>query len=339
MAPASFLIVRTSAMGDVIHTLPLASALRRHYPAARISWVVEDKFAPLVAGHPAIDEVITVDLKGWRRRPFERASWRALRRFLGRLHEFAPEVVIDAMGNHKSGLITALTLADRRLGAARHDRREPSSALWISEPVALEGEHAIDRTLSLIAGLGISERRVDFAASTLLAASPQQESTPPLLIHPGAGWRNKEYPPERWGEVASVLNTATGLEVGVLSGPGEEAMAQAVAAASRATVPVLDAPSLPSLAAHLRRARLLLAGDTGPLHLGHALGTPVLCVLGPTDPKRNGVYGQPEANVFHTLPCSFCYKRFDEAKACLLAIDPAQVARRAENLLAAGNRP
>lgn len=331
-APARILIVRTSAMGDIVHTLPLARALRRHLPAARIGWVVERRFAPLLADFTAVDDVFEVALRDWRRRPWAATTWKELAAFLRRLNTFAPEVVLDAMGNHKSGLLAAISLADRRLGARHADRREPSSALWLSEPVALRGEHAVDRTLSLLRGLGIEPDGVDFGGDEILSSAASHESTPPLLIHPGAGWRNKEYPPQRWSQVADQLTTETGLELGVLSGPGEEDLAREVARGSSA-VRVLSAPSLDSLTAHLRRARLLLAGDTGPLHLARALGTPVLCVLGPTDPARNGVYGVAANNVAHLLPCSFCHKRFTEVKACLLAIAPSVVARRAQALL------
>ena len=333
-APSRILIVRTSAMGDIVHTLPLARALRRRFPAARIGWVVERHFAPLLADFTAVDDVLEIALRDWRRRPLARATWKELATFLRRLHAFAPEVVIDAMGNHKSALIAAISLADRRLGARRSDRREPSSALWLSESVPLLGDHAVDRTLSLLRGLGHDDAVVEFAGDEILASAEATDATPPLLIHPGAGWRNKEYPPARWARVANRLAAKTGLPLGVLSGPGEEDLAREIADSSSAAQ-VLSAPTLESLTAHLRRARLLLAGDTGPLHLARAVGTQVLCVLGPTDPARNGVYAAPDRNIANVLPCSFCYKRFNEVKACLLTIEPDLVAARAEAILAA----
>jgi heptosyltransferase-1 len=311
----------------------LATALRRHLPEARIGWLVERRYAPLLAGHPAIDEVIDIALENWRRRPLAPSGWRDLRSFAGRLGAFAPDVVIDAMGNHKSGVLAALTLADRRIGARRQDRREPSSALWISQPVALTGDHSVDRSLSLLAALDLPAGEADFAGDGIFSGVAATPDTPPVLVHPGAGWRNKEYPPDRWGRAAAAIHAATGLEIGVLAGPGEEALADTVLASAGVGRRVAAA-SLSSLAGRLRAARLLLAGDTGPLHLAHALGTPVLCVLGPTDPRRNGAHGSPLSNLVHRLPCSFCYKRFDEPKACLLAIEPQRVAELAVRLLA-----
>ncbi len=333
MAPSRILIVRTSAMGDVVHTLPLATALRRRWPGARIGWVVERRFAPLLAEHPALDEVLEVQLREWRRRPFARASWRELASFVRELDRFGADVAIDAMGNHKGALIASLSRAERLLGPARSDRREPSSALWIGESVRLVGEHVVDCQRSLGAALGASGSDIDFGGEGILPASSAAD-VPGILIHPGAGWRNKEYPPARWGAVAHVLADVTGSDVGVLVGPAEEALAAEVVARSEGKAVPIPAVGLAELVAALRGCELLLAGDTGPLHLARALGTRVLCLLGPTDPARNGVWSSPQGNLFHRLPCSYCYRRLDEAKACLLAIEPSAIAARARLLLA-----
>jgi heptosyltransferase-1 len=154
-----------------------------------------------------------------------------------------------------------------------------------------------------------------------------------VLIHPGAGWANKIYPPERWGEVARRLADAPGIAVRVASARGEERLAAAIEESSGGAARVVPAGDLPALAALLRRARLVLGGDSGPTHLAHALGTPVLMVMGPTDPAKHGPYGAPERALWRLLPCSFCYRRFGETKACLLEIPADKVAERAEELL------
>lgn len=337
------LIIRTSALGDVVHALPVLTALRRHFPQARIGWVVEEAMAPVLAGHPDLDERITVRLRHWGKQPFTRRTMRELGAFLGAIDRFSPDVTLDLMGNHKAGVISALTLSDRRIGAARRDRREPSSAVWISEPVAPRGVHAVDRMLSLLDGLGLPPEPADFgpdrifrgeipdAAREIFAAHPE----PFVLIHPGAGWPNKIYPPERWGEVARRLREATGLSTLVAMARGEEKLAAGVEATAGGAARAVAAPDLPTLAALLRRARLVLGGDSGPTHLAHALGTPILMVMGPTDPQRNGPYDAPERAVWRLLPCSFCHRRFGETKACLLEIPADRVAAEAAALLAA----
>jgi lipopolysaccharide heptosyltransferase I len=334
--PSRFLILRTSALGDVVHCLPVLTALRRQRPRARIGWVVEEALAPLLAGHPDLDELLVVRLKPWRRRPLAPRTLAEVGRFLAAVDRFAPEVVLDLMGNHKGGLLAAVTLADERVGLDRPFRREPASAVWINRRVRPRGEHAVERALSVLAAVGLRPETPDFGGDKLFpaAAGHGGDGDGAVLIHPGAGWGNKVYPPRRWGEVARRLG-GEGLAVRVAVGPGEEALAREVAAASGGAARPLAALDLPALAACLRRARLVLGGDTGPVHLAHALGTSALALLGPTDPRTNGLYGALGRSLAVELPCSYCHKRMDGPRACLLAIPPARVAARALELLAA----
>jgi heptosyltransferase-1 len=328
------LIVRTSALGDVVHALPVLTALRRHLPGARIGWVVEEGMAPVLAGHPDLDELLVVRLRRWRR--LSARGLRELGGFLSALDRFSPEVVLDLMGNHKAGAIAALTLADRRIGAARRWRREPSSAVWISQPVAPRGTHAVDRMLSLLDALGLPPEPADFGSDKLFREEPaaaRAGAEPFILLHPGAGWGNKRYPPAWWGKAAQLIRARSGLPTRVAAAPGEEALAAAVEAAGAGAAVAVPAPDLAALAGWIRRARLMLGGDTGPTHLAHALGTPVLMLMGPTDPARHGPYAAPERALYKRLACSFCYQRLEETKACLLEIPPHRVAARAVELL------
>jgi heptosyltransferase-1 len=332
------LILRTSALGDVVHALPVLTALRRHLPEAKIGWVVEEGMAPVLAGHPDLDELLVVRLRQWRK--VSRQGISELGGFVSVLRRFSADVALDLMGNHKAGVLAALSLAGRRIGFARPHRREPSSALWINRPVAPRGTHAVDRMLSLLDGLGLPPEPADFgpeklfrqepeAARDLFAANPE----PFALLHPGAGWGNKRYPPAWWGQAARLLQQDTGLPTWVAVAPGEENLAAEVEAASGGAVYRVLASDLPTLAALIRRSRLMLGGDTGPTHLARALGTPALMVMGPTDPERHGPYGAPESALFKRLACSFCYQRLPETKACLLEVPPRRVAARAAELL------
>ena len=335
--PRSIVVLRTSALGDVVHSLPVASALRRAFPSARIAWVVERQFLPLVASHPAVDEAIPVALRVWRRAPFATETRREVFAFLRRLRALRADVAVELMGNHKGGILAWLSGAKRRVGAARLSRREPSSALWLNDTVAPRGEHAVDLALSLLAPVGVELAPADFVASALLPSQAGEAPGAPggyVLLQPGAGWGNKRYPTAWWGEVARALAGA-GETIRVLAGPDEAALAAEVAAAAGGAASPLDPGGLDALAAWLRGARLVLGGDTGPLHLAHALGVPVLALHGPTDPARHGPYGAPERTLFRRLPCSFCYRRFAETKACLLELTPREVTARALALLAA----
>jgi len=330
------LILRTSALGDIVHALPALVSLRRNLPAARIGWVVERSMAPLLEGHPDLDDLLTVRLREWRHRPFQ---WRTLREifdFLKALDRFSADVILDLMGNHKSGILGALALADRRIGLARTYRREPSSAVWISEGVEPSGPHAVDRALSVLKGLGLPGSEPEFGSDKLFAHTPEAaaqllagQSGPFAVLLPGAGWENKRYPPQRWGEVARLLRETGNLDVWVTAGPGEEAMAQEVVESSNGAARYMGIPTLPELAAYLRAAEVVLGGDTGPVHLADALGTQTVCVMGPTDPERHAPYGSRNNAVWHELDCSFCYRRLQEIKGCLSTIDPGIIADRA----------
>lgn len=334
------LIVKTSALGDVVHALPVLGALRRRFPAARIAWVVEEWISPLLAGHPDLDELIPVRLGAWRKRPFALATLRELAALRSRVASFAPEVALDLMGNHKAGVLSALSFADRRIGLSRPFRREPSSALWINEGVPLpEGRdhHAVDRMLAVLRGLDLPEEPADFQPEKILAAAragdawegPQEKFA---LLHPGAGWGNKKYPAAGWGRALAALRRDTGLHGLVAAGPGDEAAAAEIVAASEGAARSVRA-EIPAFAALARRAEIVLGGDSGPTHLAHALGRPVLMVMGPTDPLLHGPYGAPERALAKRLPCSFCHRRFAEVKACLLEIAPRQIAHRAGEIL------
>ncbi len=336
------LIVKTSALGDVVHALPVLGALRRHFRPARIAWVVEEWIAPLLAGHPDLDEVIPVRLGAWRKRPFSGATLREIAALRRRVVLFAPEIALDLMGNHKAGLLSALSFADRRLGPARRFRREPSSAIWINEGVDLpegHGGHAVDRMLAVLGGLGLPNEPAEFQPEKLLPGSAAELSDhaddPPsgfALLHPGAGWGNKKYPAAAWGRALKDLATETGLPGIVAAGPGDERLADEIVAASGGAARSVFA-EIPAFAALARRAEIVLGGDSGPTHLAHALGRPVLMVMGPTDPVLHGPYGAPHLALAKRLQCSFCHRRFAEVKACLLEIAPREIAARAVEIL------
>ncbi len=337
------LILRTSALGDVVHCLPVLSALRRHLPEARIGWVIESAFAPLLAGHPDLDALIEVRLRAWRKRPFAGSTRREVIGLLRALWAFRADVALDLMGNHKAGILGTVALARRRIGLVRRQRREPSSVIWMTEGAQASGGHAVERALAVLERLGLPPEPPDFAGERLFAGEPatgpasvaDAERRPFCLIHPGAAWGNKVYPAARWGAVARGLAERLGLAVRVALPPNaaERELAGEIVQTSRGTASPIEAADLPTLGALSRRARLVLGGDTGPVHLAHALGTPVICLMGPTDPERHGPYGDPRAALARRLPCSYCYRRFAGTKACLLEITPDAVVERAEAML------
>ena len=291
-------IVKLSSIGDVVHALPVAAALKRARPSAHVSWIVEAREATLVSGHPDVDEVIVADTRGWRRRGAVgvREAWRLARALRRRRFD----VAVDLQGLLKSAIVTALTRAPRRIGFTAGASREWASACATNVRVRPPGRaHVVEQYLALLGPLGISEPAVEFrlpvdtvAASFVdrfLAESGVAPSDPLVLVNPGAGRPEKRWPRERFGELARRLTAETGIRVVVVWGPGEERDAEAIAAEGGAT----RAPSttLREMAALARRARLVIAADTGPLHIAAAVGTPCVGLFGPTSGVRNGPYG------------------------------------------------
>lgn len=334
------LLVRTSAMGDIVHTLPVLMALRRSLPEARIAWVAEAVWARVLEGHPDIDRLIKVRTKAWRK-TWRRGARAEIQDAVDAMRDFDADVALDLMGNWKGAALARLSGARRIVGAGSADRREGSSVFLLPETVGAHGVHAVDRSLSLLASLSIVPGRVEFGGDRLLRTSPPgteellaQARRPLVLILTGAGWANKTWPMRWWAEVAVGLDDR-GYDVWMPTAPGEEALAAEVAERSGGRARPVDATDFGRFAALARRARLVLGGDTGPLHLAHALDAPVLCLIGPTEPGRNGPYGALDRVLFHRLPCSGCYRRFDGPRACLLSITPEQVLARAVELLQA----
>jgi heptosyltransferase-1 len=287
------LIVRLSALGDVIHGVPVACALRDAFPRATIGWVVEGRTAELLEAHPAIDHVIRAP-RGWLKSP---RAVLALRREL-RSHQF--DVAIDLQCLTKSAIAAKLSCAPRRIGKAGSDGRELSK-LFHNELVAVAGEHVIDHYLELLRPLGITAPRVHFdlperAADGLLAEQILHTDDLPrgrfAVLNPGAGWPSKIWPSERYGELARQLQSDYRMpSLAVWGLPDEKPLAEAIVAASDGAARLAPPTSVLELGAVCRRAALFVGSDTGPMHLAVAVGTPTISLHGPSVANWCGAYG------------------------------------------------
>jgi lipopolysaccharide heptosyltransferase I len=302
-------LVRLSSLGDVVHALPLASTRRAARPAARLTWVVERREAAILREHPALDEVIVADTRGWRRARSAgalAAALRDVRALQRRLAAARFDVAIDAQGLIKSGLLVAATRARVRVGFAAGVAREPLGTVFTTERVTPPptATHVVDQYLALLDALGITERRHEFP----LPASPVAESRADewlagvgikprhrlVILNPGAGRADKRWPVAHFATLARRLVDDGGVHAVITWGPGEEDLARGIARAGAPSGPgvVLAPPTdLDTLLALLRRASVVVAADTGPLHLAAALGTPCVGLYGPTSAARNGPYG------------------------------------------------
>ncbi|HXG14878.1 MAG TPA: lipopolysaccharide heptosyltransferase I [Calidithermus sp.] len=299
-------IVKLSSLGDVVHALPVAASLRVGLPGARLAWIVEVREAGVLSGHPALDEVIAVDTRRWRRarrpRDLVRAAgevWRLARR----LSAARFDVTLDLQGLWKSAVLARLTRAPVRLGFAASWCREPASARLhtrrVSPPPA--AHHVVEQYLALLEPLGVRTRVLDFtlpvdpvaeaAVDDYLAGAGLKPRDRLVVLNPGAGRADKRWPAERFAELARRLADEGGARCLVVWGPGEEATARHIAAGAGPRTVLGPPTDLGALLAVLRRASVVVAADTGPLHLAAALGRPCVGLYGPTRAARNGPYG------------------------------------------------
>jgi lipopolysaccharide heptosyltransferase I len=288
------LIVRLSALGDVIHGLPVACALREAMPEATIGWVIEGRNADLIDGHPAIDHIIRAP-RGWLKSPL--AVW-DLRR---RLRALKFDVTVDLQCLTKSAIAAWISGAKRRIGKAGVHGRELSK--WFhNELVAVEGDHVIDHYLETLRPLGIEsprvrfdlpEREEDCAMAERLMRTMRMVPRRFAVLNPGAGWNSKLWPTDRYGEVARRLMTDFGMpSLAVWGTPEEQPLAEAIVATSKGTAKLAPPTTVAELASICRRAALFLGSDTGPMHLAVAVGTPTISLHGPSRAEWCGAYGR-----------------------------------------------
>jgi lipopolysaccharide heptosyltransferase I len=342
------LIVRLGSMGDILHTLPAATALRNEFPDASLGWLVEERWAELLcasseprhgprsARRPLVDRVHTVNTKTWRKDLLSMHTWERIAAAMSELRAPRYEVAMDFQGAARSALLARFSGAPVIFGF-RQPRENVASMLYTRQ-VAERGTHVVEQNLSLaeaVAGRSLKlpkpELPRDDTAQDKWARWLKQEKIGPfVLLNPGAGWGAKQWPPERYGQVARTL-AGDGLKSLVNFGPGEESLARAVETASQGSARAVGC-SLPELIALVGCARLFIGGDTGPLHLAATLGIPTVAIFGPTNPARNGPFGTRSV-VLRSPSSQTSHARRARPDPGLLEISADKVIRAARELL------
>lgn len=291
--PHRLLIVRLTALGDVIHGVPVLNALRDRFAETHLAWVVEGRNAEVIEGHPAVDELIRAPRR-WYKSPREIFALRR-RLIAGRF-----DTTVDLQCLTKSATLAWLTGAKRRIGADGTDGRELSK--WFNNQRTLvNAEHVIDHYLGILQPLGIDKPAVRFdlpesEADQVYAQRLLTEGglTPRrfAVLNPGAGWPSKIWPAERYGELAQRLRDEHGLSsLAVWGGKEEQPLADEIVATSHGAAKLAPPTSIPQLGAVCRRAALFVGSDTGPMHLSVAVGTPTLSLHGASQAAWCGAYG------------------------------------------------
>lgn len=345
-SPARILIIRLSALGDVIRTLPLLPPLRARYPAAHLGWLCEPAQKPVVEVQPLVDEVLEFPRRDLTRSLRSGHLLRAGRRLgttLGTIRRWRPQVVLDAQGTYKSALLMRLSGAPMRIGFARGAAREyiPGAATHPVTPVPAR-QSRVEKALSLLAPLDADpslaaaglprQAHAAARAESIWSNSPGRYR---ILISPGASGRQgyKRWPPRSFAVAAAGL-AAGGAAVQIAWGPGEEELAREVAAHAGTAAHLLPETSLYLLAELLRSADLFIGNDSGPMHLAWLVGTPVVALYGATDPVVNAPWGRGHRQVAVATAQRLARGRDPSLMA---EIEPAAVIAAAQEILAGVN--
>jgi heptosyltransferase-1 len=334
------LIVRLGAMGDILHSLPAITALREAHPDWFLGWAVEPQWTGLFCtdacqqrgvGMPLVDRVHVVPAKRWAKAPLSGATLGDIRRVRGELREARYDVAVDMQGAVRSAVIAKWARTQRVIGEDKP--REWAARYLFDERVVTRGVHVIEQSIEVanaIAGDALPLRFPLLPREADSDAMAEDLRQPFVMLSPGAGWGAKRWPTDRYAAVARQL-ADHGFGVVVNAGPAERELAREIVLKSEGVAQSADL-SIDGLIAVTRRASLVIAGDTGPLHLACALGKPVVGIFGPTDPARNGpfhcasrVLRHPESKRDHT--------RHAEPEAGLLTITPQAVTEAALELL------
>ncbi len=342
------LIVKTSAMGDILHALPVLSYLHSVKPGIEIDWVVEEAFAGLLSENPLISHLHIVRFKTWKKRPFSPGTTREILGVRRALEERSYDLVFDIQGNIKSGVITWLTRCRSRLGFTRDKTQERFNLFFTNRhiPMREKDHHITDQYLRIV---GVPFGR-DFSSVELATDVPVPDLEEQwaehfirslsadllFLFHMGTTWQTKYWSRDGWVAFGRLLaENYPGCGI-LLTWGNEQERVEALAVASEigkaAVVP--ERMSLPRLAAVLKKIDLVVGGDTGVVHLAAAVGTPTVSYYRSSDGKRSGPRGLQHRIVQADMDCACCFKtRCDRDEDCRRSISPETLLKAARSVL------
>ncbi len=332
--PRNILIIKPSAIGDVVHALPILNLLRRRWPSSKISWLVTPGCAGLLQRHPQLDEVVVFD------RNLFASSWksfgtaRKLAAFSLSLRSRKFDLVVDLQGLFRSGLLSIQTGAPCRVGSTTAREFGWMFCTHLA-PSAWRNRHAVDRYLDVAEFLGLGRSRVEFVFPTddtdrnfVRNLLPDEE--PYAVLLPATHWQTKRWPIEHFGALVDPLQNRFGLKTVVTGGPADVALASAIPGALN----LAGKTNLRQLVALLERASLVIANDTGGMHIAAALNRPLVTMFGPTSPIQTGPYNRLDTVVQIDIPCSPCFSRTCSHQSCLRQLTIEPVLQLAESQLA-----
>jgi heptosyltransferase I len=315
--PQRILLIKPSAVGDVVHTLPILNLLRKRWPAAKISWLLTPLCAGLLDGHPQLDEVILFKRSRYAASWYDPTALSELFDLQRELRAKQFDLVIDLQGLFRSGWLTKQTKAPIRIGFT-NAREFAWLAYTHKVPVENVEQHAIDRYLLITDLLGCLREPVQFVFATddtdrRVAAGLSAGVDRFALLFPGTNWETKRWPIQYFAALVEPLEKQFGLKCLVGGSPTEVALANQIRGATN----LAGKTNLRQLTALIERAALVISNDSGPMHIAAALGKPLISLFGPTNPIRTGPYKREASVVRLDVPCSPCYSRKCLHQTCL----------------------
>lgn len=331
----NFLIIRLSSLGDIIHTLPSFSALRKSFPDAKIRWIVEDKGADILDCVPGIDQIVTAQTKKWRLT--SQKFWSEVVRVKKKIRN-QDQMTFDFQGLAKSGLLAYLSKAKKRAGFHKSNLKEPIASVFYTDQLEEVSEdiHVISKNLKLLKLAGIKDDTYEFPLQIdkTIQESVQKKLTSLgfsalkklVILNIGAAWETKRWYAERWVELIQTLNKERSDVFQLVLWGNEEEETTARKISSETGIKMVPFLSIKEVMALVNKADLLVSGDTFALQVACATARPIVGIFGPTNPKRNGPFRSSDKVAFHELECSHCYKRKCDRLDCLNKISAEEVA-------------
>jgi heptosyltransferase I len=335
LKPMNILIVKLSAVGDVIHTLPSLAALRKLYPGAHITWVIEEASSDLIMDHPYLDSVIVSRRKLWMsdlKQGNINTPLCEMRSFIKTVRARPYDLVIDFHGLLKSAVIVLMSSGRRKLG---YDSLQELSGLFLNEKIPEDMEkHAVDRYLDFLHHLGADVKEREF----LIPIGEENRNNIERLLHingidknelfvtvsPTALWKTKLWEDEKFARLCDRIMVDLNVRIIITGSSGEEP-ARIQSLMKTSAVNLGGKTTLRDLAYLYQLSSLLITTDSGPMHLAAAVGTPVIALFGPTDPNRTGPYGKGHRVIRKDLPCSPCFLKKCDTMRCMRDITVEEV--------------
>jgi lipopolysaccharide heptosyltransferase I len=328
------LLVRLGSLGDILHALPTLVTLKENFPQWELDWLVEGRWRELLEGNPFLTRIVEFDTLGWRTAPFSRDAWGRLRQAVRLLRERRYDCALDLQGAIKSAIASRLSGAVEVVGFQGAWLREQAAGLFYTRHATPDAVHVVEANLALAKALGAKRVVIGFPlpAGDKEALPKELPRGDFAVVNPGAGWTAKQWSVDGYAQICDALEKSLSLPVVLNCGPGEETLAGQVREACRSSQPFVFSGELAGLIALLRRARILVGPDTGPLHLAAALGVPTVGLYGPTDPRRNGPYGN-RGRTLRPENASTSYQHSAPPDGVMERIRPEQVLEAIQELL------